>query len=101
MQRTDRWGLETTAPTDDALARLEQLIDDFVTFDALLPEHLGAAVTEPAAPMARVVMGPVPRPGQHRRRSRSGRRPRPAGGRRRAQRTRVIASRCARGLDRR
>ncbi len=57
MQRTDRWGLETTAPTPDALLRLEQLIDDFVTFDAELPAHLGAAVAEPAAPMARLVMG--------------------------------------------
>jgi len=37
MQRTDRWGLDTTATTADALLRLEQLIDDFVTFDAELP----------------------------------------------------------------
>ena len=57
MQRTDRWGLDTTASTTDALLRLEQLIDDFVTFDAELPLHLGEAVDEPAAPMAHIVMG--------------------------------------------
>ncbi len=57
MQRTDRWGLDTTAPSDDALARLERLIDDFVTFDAELPAHLGEAIAEPSAPMARIVMG--------------------------------------------
>mgnify|MGYP000217732536 CR=1 FL=1 len=57
VQRTGRWGLETTAPTTDALLRLERLIDDFVTFDAELPTHLGEAVAEPAAPMAHVVMG--------------------------------------------
>lgn len=57
MQRTDQWGLDVTAPSADALARLERLIDDFVTFDADLPAHLGAAIAEPAAPMAHVVMG--------------------------------------------
>ncbi len=57
MQRTDRWGLDTTASTAEVLLRLEQLIDDFVTFDAELPVHLGEAVAEPAAPMAHIVMG--------------------------------------------
>ena len=57
MQRTDQWGLDTTAPTADALVRLEQLIDDFVTFDAELPVHLGEAIAEPAAPMAHIVLG--------------------------------------------
>lgn len=57
MQQTDRWGLDTTASTTDALFRLERLIDDFVTFDAELPTHLDEAVVEPAAPMAHIVMG--------------------------------------------
>ncbi len=57
MQRIDQWGLDTTAPTDDSLARVERLIDDFVTFDAALPAHLADAVAEPAAPLAHIVMG--------------------------------------------
>lgn len=57
MQLSDAWGLDTTAPSPDAVERLDSLIEAFVMFDLDLPARLGEAIGEPAAPLAHVVMG--------------------------------------------
>ncbi|MEZ5343581.1 MAG: hypothetical protein R2706_19745 [Acidimicrobiales bacterium] len=57
MQFADQRGLETTATTPEAVARLDAAVGAFVTFDSETPARLGESLVDDAAPLALIVFG--------------------------------------------